>query len=244
MAKKKKTKVRKNPKKAKRKVLKKVKKKTTKKKQSLKQTKKKIFKKKLVKKKAVKKKIIKKKIVKKKAKPKAEKILPLKAISKAVEEAVSELAGEDVVPLVRMLKNQKNVSEFKLADGIKREINLTRNMLYRLYNNNLVSFTRKKDKKKGWYIYYWTFNNKRIKDLIKILKKKKIEKQEERLDREKDNQFYICPSECMRLDFEQAHDFNFRCPECGNLLEIEDNTEKIKKLREEIERLKKELKKL
>jgi len=167
-----------------------------------------------------------------------------KITSKLIEEAIAEVAGADVVPLVKILKNKSNISEFKLAEGIKKEINVTRNMLYRLYNHNLVSFTRKKDKKKGWYIYYWTFNQKRVKDLVKKLKKTKLERLEERLKREKSGQFYICPNNCMRLDFEQAHDFNFRCPECGSLLEVEDNKEKIEKLEEEIKTLKKEIKNL
>ncbi len=66
-------------------------------------------------------------------------------------------------------------------EKIKYEINVTRNMLYRLYHANLVSFIRKKDKKKGWYIYYWTFNQKRIKDLIKDIKKQRFERLVERL---------------------------------------------------------------
>ncbi len=165
-----------------------------------------------------------------------------KITSKIVEEIVSEVAGEDVLPLVKALRNKSNVSEFKLADSIKKEINLTRNMLYRLYDNNLVSFIRKKDKKKGWYIYYWTFNVRRVKDLIGGIKKKKFERLNERLQREKNTQFYICSNKCVRLDFEQSHDFNFKCPECGQLLDVEDNSKKIMELEAALVRLEKELK--
>ena len=166
----------------------------------------------------------------------------MKVTSKVVEEIVSEVAGQDVIPLVKALKNKVNVSEFKLADNIKKEINLTRNMLYRLYDNNLVSFIRKKDKKKGWYIYYWTFNNKRIKDLVKTIKKRHLERFSERLHREKGTQFYICKNKCLRLDFEQSHDFSFKCPECGILLDLDDNSKKIKELQTAIIKLQKELK--
>ncbi len=164
-----------------------------------------------------------------------------KVTSKVVEEIVSEVAGEDVLPLVKALRNKSNVSEFKLADSIRKEINLTRNMLYRLYDNNLVSFIRKKDKKKGWYIYYWTFNQRRIKDLVQDIKKRKLERLQERLHREKTTQFYICANKCVRLDFEQSHDFNFKCPECGQLLDLEDNARKIMDLGAELARLEKEL---
>ena len=159
----------------------------------------------------------------------------MRLTSKLIEEAVGEAAGEDVIPLVKLLKNKKNVSEFKLADSVKQEVNVVRNMLYRLYNANLVSFIRKKDKKKGWYIYYWTFESRKVKYLLQRLKN--------RLDREKQGNFYACPNQCVRLDFDQATNFEFKCPECGEIIQQEDNTKKIKKIEEEIKELEKELKK-
>jgi len=163
----------------------------------------------------------------------------MKLSNKNVEDVVIEVAGHDVLPLLKALKNKKNVSEFKLAEQVKTEINLVRNMLYRLYHANLVTFTRKKDKKKGWYIYYWTFNLKRVKFLMVDLKKKKLEKLYERLNREKNSFFYVCKNGCMRLDFEQATSFEFKCPECGNIMYPEDNTETIEKIKKDIEDLEK-----
>jgi len=163
----------------------------------------------------------------------------MKLSNKNVEDVVVEVAGNDVLPLLKALKNKKNVSEFKLAEQIKTEINLVRNMLYRLYHANLVTFTRKKDKKKGWYIYYWTFNTKRVKFLMADLKKKKLEKLNERLNREKNSFFYICKNGCMRLDFEQSTSFEFKCPECGQIMYPEDNAETIEKIKKEIELIEK-----
>lgn len=161
---------------------------------------------------------------------------------KLVETVVMEVAGDDVVPLVRELKDKKNVSEFKLAESIDQEINATRNMLYRLYDNNLVSFTRKKDKKKGWYIYYWTFNKNMIRHLVVQIKRNRANKLQDRLDRESSGQFFLCPQNCIRLDFEKAMNFEFRCPECGSLIEQQDNSEIKTKIVEEIEEIKKWLK--
>jgi transcription initiation factor TFIIE subunit alpha len=165
-----------------------------------------------------------------------------KARDDALTEVIKEVAGEDVLPLVRALKNKKNISEFKLADSIKKEINLTRNMLYRLYDHHLVTFIRKKDKKKGWYIYYWTFNPKRVKEIVRNLKKNKLEKLRERLAREQSTNFFVCANKCMRLDFDQATEFEYKCPECGEILHQEDNSKIIADLQKEIEKLEKELK--
>ena len=166
----------------------------------------------------------------------------MKLSNKLVEDVVTAVAGEDVLPLVKLLKNKKNVSEFKLAESLKLEINVTRNMLYRLYHSNLVSFIRRKDKKKGWYIYYWTFKIKQIKYLAMRLKKERLERLQDRLVREKGNSFFICPDNCMRLDFEQAVGFEFKCPECDTLMLQESNDEKIAQLEKEIKELKKNMK--
>ncbi|MBW2966436.1 hypothetical protein KY342_05010 [Candidatus Woesearchaeota archaeon] len=158
-----------------------------------------------------------------------------------IEDVIIEVAGADVVPLVRALKNKKNVSEFKLAERIKEEVNRTRNMLYRLHNANLVSFIRKKDKKKGWYIYYWTFDMKRVRYLVRELKKKRLKKLNERLKREKESQFFVCPNKCIRLDFDQAMNFEFKCPECGSIIQQEDNKELIEDIEKKIHELKNEV---
>jgi len=163
--------------------------------------------------------------------------------NKIIESVVNEVAGEDVVPLVDYLKDKKNISEFKIAEQIKREVNETRNMLYRLHAANLVTFIRKKDKKKGWYIYYWTFNKKIVRYLFVTLKKKRVNSLKERLIREKSSDFFVCKNKCIRLDFEQATDFGFKCPECGVILDQENNENQKRKIEKEVAELEDELKK-
>jgi len=167
----------------------------------------------------------------------------LKLTNKVIESVIIEVSGEDTLPLLKALKNKKNVSEFKLADDIDLEINQTRNLLYKLYHANLVSFIRRKDKKKGWYIYYWTFNIKQVKFLAQNLIKSKIEKIKERVDREKSSIFYSCPNNCIRLSFDQAVDFDYKCVECGTILEQEDNAKKVEALEKELKQLEAEAKK-
>jgi len=160
---------------------------------------------------------------------------------KVVEGVISSTAGSDCIPVYKYLKGKKNISEFVLAEKLETEINIIRNMLYRLYNSNLVGFIRKKDKQKGWYIYYWTFNAKQVKFLLRSLKQRRIEMLSERLVRETGSQFYGCVDGHLRLNFEKAIEYNYKCPECGRLLELSDNTEKIREITAELVVLKKEL---
>ncbi|NQV08640.1 hypothetical protein HQ529_02170 [Candidatus Woesearchaeota archaeon] len=166
-------------------------------------------------------------------------LVTMKITNKKIFEVVGEIVGEDAVQVVEYLKGKKNISEFKIAEQINSEIHEIRNILYRLHNQHLVTYKRKKDRQKGWYISYWTFNKKRIKELVASLKKQKLEKYRERLDKEVENKdaFFMCKNACTRMDFDQATDFDFKCPECGSLLDHQDNTRTIEFLQEKIKEL-------
>jgi len=158
-----------------------------------------------------------------------------------MDELICSIAGEDVPPLIALLKNKRNVSEFKLAEALNVTVNQVRNMLYRLYNHNLVSFVRKKDKKKGWYIYYWTLKMKSTKEAMVDMKRKQLYDFKKRLKKEEDNSFFVCPNRCMRKKFEEAMEYDFRCQECGQLMIQQNNSRTIENIRVRIEELEEEL---
>jgi transcription initiation factor TFIIE subunit alpha len=161
----------------------------------------------------------------------------LKITKKLMYDVTSKVVGDDAVSVVKNIYGKKDVSEFEIADSINSDINRARNILYRLYNNNIVSFMKKKDRIKGWYVYFWTLNKKRFGDLANELEQKKIEILQRQIDREKDGVFYKCDNNCIRLNFETAFDFNFRCPECNEILDSEDNSTKINLLERELNTL-------
>lgn len=167
----------------------------------------------------------------------------MRLTEKKIEDTIRYVVGDDVVKLVKKLRKKENISEFKLADQLKEDIKRIRNKLYRLAEVNLVSFTRKKDKKKGWYIYYWTFKKDQVKFLYKKIKKERLAKLKEMLESEEKGQFFICSQKCVRLNFDQAVNFEFRCPECNELLSQEDLTKSVNNIKKEIKELEKELKK-
>ncbi len=158
---------------------------------------------------------------------------------------VSELVGEHAMPIIEFLTGKEKISEFIIAEEIEQEINQVRGTLYQLLEHNIVSFIRKKDRIKGWYICYWDFNEYMIPQLKKKMLQNKLDRLQERLAEESSAQFYICGRTCTRLTFEEAMDQNFKCAECGSILQEQDNTrtkeflaERINELDEQISVLK------
>ncbi|MBW3020533.1 hypothetical protein KY334_04505 [Candidatus Woesearchaeota archaeon] len=176
--------------------------------------------------------------------PQKKQIYSIKINKENITSVVSDLVGEDALDIVFYLRGKKDVSEFTIAEDTQIEIHTVRNILYRLNNDNLVSYIRRKDKIKGWYISYWTFLDERIPEMFYKIKEKRLNKFKERIEKEQDNlgNFYLCPNGCVRLDFDSAMDFDFKCHECGSLLNQQDNVKTIERLKESIEQLEKELK--
>ena len=164
--------------------------------------------------------------------PKMKEPRPLKGHA----QTVSVVIGQDAVPIVQYLKGKKNISEFKIAESIKSEVNSVRKMLYAMQTSNLVSYYRKKDRQKGWYISYWTLNDPGFDHLAVATKKQRLQQLRERLHKEETNEglFYICPKLDVRLEFDKAAEINFKCPECGETLQHQDNAKTIEQLRVKI----------
>ncbi|MBI5391302.1 hypothetical protein HZB02_07490 [Candidatus Woesearchaeota archaeon] len=171
------------------------------------------------------------------------KAVPASKITKSVvENTVKSTVGEDVIPLIDYLKDKKNISEFQIAQSLKTEVNYTRNMLYRLHTHNLVTYHKKKDREKGWYISYWSLNLRNVKNILKTQHVRKLEDLKERLVKEEryKNVFFICPKLCSRLDFDRATEFDFKCPECGVILHQQENEKTIENIKVKIQEMEKD----
>ncbi|MBS3144686.1 hypothetical protein J4208_03810 [Candidatus Woesearchaeota archaeon] len=158
-----------------------------------------------------------------------------------MEELVKEVAGDDVLALLRLILGKSNVSEFKIAEKLNITVNQVRNMLYRLNEHNLVAFTRKKDKEKGWYIYFWTFDTFNARLLIIERKQKKIAELKRMINEENTTGMYVCPSRCIRVNAQQALDLEYKCTTCNTLLKEEDSRQLVEKTKNYIEKLRAEL---
>src|SRR3989344_3916125 len=165
----------------------------------------------------------------------------MRLTQKKIEEILIRILGEEGMPLVQELLGKKNVSEFDLAIRTKQDIKIVRRQLYNLYNHNLVGFTRKKDKIKGWYIYYWTLLPESIRFNYFKMKRDLLARLKNQLEKEEKELFFVSPDGSTRMNFDQAMEFDFRCPDTGELL-MQDNSEERKfMLKNKIEEVQAEL---
>ena len=152
---------------------------------------------------------------------------------KLLEDTTLDVIGEDAIEIVLYLKGKENISEFKIATDLKIDIHLIRNILYRLNNLHLATYIRKKDRLKGWYISYWTLNVKRFVEIFEKTQEERLQKLKAKLQNEQEYRegLYICPSLCTRMNFEAAMELNYKCPECGRILNPQDNARTIEHLK-------------
>ncbi len=161
---------------------------------------------------------------------------------KFLKSIVENLTNKQSVPIVDLLVGKKDVNEFLIAKKLELTINQTRNILYKLSDYGLVSFIRKKDKRKGWYIYFWTLNIAKSLTLLEQKLKEELSQLLSQLKSRKEKRYYTCNTCNIEVTEEVALLNDFTCSECEEVYELSDNQEVIKKLEKEISKLKRDLK--
>jgi len=161
------------------------------------------------------------------------------------EELKREIGGDVLLvkaeDIADLLDSSKYINEFLIAKKLNITINQTRNILYKMSDHGLVSSMRKKDKRKGWYTYFWKIELVRSLEFLKDIFEKKMEQINNQIKSREIKEFYVCERCNIEFNEENALTNNFTCNECGGVFSIKDNTKLLKELRKNSERLKKEL---
>lgn len=158
-----------------------------------------------------------------------------------LKEVISLVAGKQAEDIINILDTQKYINEFVIAKKLNLTINQARNILYKISDHGLVSSTRKKDKRKGWYTYFWKIEILKSLEFLKENLLKKIENTEHQIKSRETKRFYVCSRCHIELSEENALINNFTCNECGSILVLKDNTKLIRDLKKTKEKLEKDL---
>jgi transcription initiation factor TFIIE subunit alpha len=151
-------------------------------------------------------------------------------------EVVDDIAGEEVKQVTLVLLNaDEETTDEEISEKLDMRLNQVRKSLYKLYDLQLATFRRIRDKSTGWFVYFWTLHPERIDMFVEKKQQEVLEKLRTRLDYEESNMFFTCNNpECPRVIFQEAMDQNFECGRCGGRLEAFDNEQLINVLKEKI----------
>ncbi len=150
--------------------------------------------------------------------------------------------GEEAVTVVKSLKKLGEGTDETISNDCGVRLNTVRKILYKLYDHGLVSCTRVRDEKTGWYIFYWRLQPDQLDAFIRSRKRRTLDKLKQRLDFERKHSFFICKTDGeVRVTFEEAMESSFKCRKCASQLESSDNSDIVTVLEDKIARLEAEL---
>ena len=158
-----------------------------------------------------------------------------------LKEIIDYSAGKLAENITIILSTKKYVNEFLIAKKIGLTINQTRNILYKLSDSGLVSSIRKKDKKKGWFSYFWKIEALKSLEFLSQVLLKQIEQINYQINSRESKQFYICERCNLELAEEKALLCNFICNECGEVFKIKDNSKLLRDFKRNLEKIKNKL---
>ena len=158
-----------------------------------------------------------------------------------LRDVIVTVAGKQAEEISDLINNNKYVNEFIIAKKMDLTINQTRNILYKISDYGLVSSIRKKDKRKGWYTYFWKLEIVKSLEFLKDVLFKRIMQVKNQIKSRETKEFYVCETCHIEFNEENALIHNFTCNECGQIFSKKDNTKILKELKKILDKLRKEM---
>ena len=111
---------------------------------------------------------------------------------KIFDTIVKNIFGKQAGELASLIFDKPNMNEMLIAKKLALTPNQTRNMLYKFSHMGFTKFSKKKDKRKGWYSYSWSIDSVKILSYIKHELETEIKALEDQLKKRADHRFYVC----------------------------------------------------
>jgi transcription factor E len=159
-----------------------------------------------------------------------------------LKEILVILVGKQSEEIVNLLDGDKYVNEFVIAKKINLTINQTRNILYKISDFGLVSSIRKKDKKKGWYTYFWKIEVLKSLEFLKEITAKNLTQLKNQIKSRETKRFYVCERCNVEFTEENAMLRDFTCNECGEVFSVKSNEKLLKEFKKNEEKLENKIK--
>lgn len=156
-----------------------------------------------------------------------------------VKEFLVQSTGEEGYSLVSCLP-RKGMTDEELAKKAKKDVSDVRSLLNRLHELGVVYYSKVKAERSNWYTYTWFPKEERISELMRSRFQERLEKLKQSMEYENGRQYFHCGDDnCEKVEMEIIHEYDYKCPKCGRMTELIDNTRNVDALREEMGRIEK-----
>jgi len=157
-----------------------------------------------------------------------------------ISEILYEMVGNDGIKIINSLS--KPATDLQLHDVTQISITKVRSTLNALHKFNIVSYYSSRDERKGWFKYTWELKHYCIEPSIRNFLISKVMKLKRDFQEINQVDFFKCENGCIRVNFTEAYDENFRCPRCNGVLKPVDSIAESRQIKMEISQIKKMVK--
>lgn len=156
---------------------------------------------------------------------------------------LQNVGGEEAIEVVRIcLENNGKCLDQDIETQMKtKKITEIRSILNRLHYRGIACYNKTKNKNSGWYTYTWEIKQRRIVELILEQQAELLQKLEQKANFDGSHEIFICKKGCEDTAFEIAAQYEFRCPECGEMMNPIDGKKRQKEIQSQIKELTEEL---
>ncbi|MGC9135088.1 MAG: transcription initiation factor IIE subunit alpha [Caldisphaera sp.] len=160
----------------------------------------------------------------------------------ALKAETDDKMASEILDILLKTDPERGISDEEIESMTSYRQSDVRKVLRLLYDARLSTYRRGKHPETGATRYYWYIDMRGVSLAIIRRKKAVLEKLKSRVAYESNNEFYKCPKDNTRYTFDVAFEYDFICPKCGSMLELDDNKQYIDILKKRISLLEEEIK--
>ena len=105
-----------------------------------------------------------------------------KTLNATLKKVLIDFGGPEAANIAKILAvADDETTDEQIAEMAKVKLNIVRKILYILSENKLARFRRVRDKRSGWFVFYWQESFDKLPDVLKDRRQMVIEKLEARI---------------------------------------------------------------
>lgn len=158
----------------------------------------------------------------------------LPEIPDEVRSVVRDRIGEDELTILEELVERGPTTDTVLAEALDTRTSTIRRALYQLYEERIADYEENRDREKGWLTFVWDYTPHEAMRALNDARKEAVREIEAEIEEAQEKELFACEMGHARLEFADAMDVDFHCPECEGMLEREDRQERVASLEDQL----------